>query len=67
MLNLYSVPITGYQLKTRIQRAKSDIDIGEHEMHLISFVPDFWDMVEAYHLVRMRKVKFAWWKVYFAY
>ena len=26
------------------------MNLTEHEIHLINFLPDFWDMIEAYHL-----------------
>ena len=49
----------GYQLKKRLEGGSNDndIEITDHEIHLINFVPDFWDMIEAYHLVKKDRQK----------
>ena len=44
--------ISGYQLQNNIREGGDRLaSLTAHEIHMINFLPDFWDMIEAFHLV----------------
>ena len=49
----HSFSFQGYNIKSLSARyAGGDgdaVDITDHEIHKINFVPDFWDLIDAYH------------------